>query len=154
MDILRPESGIAPADPVEQRLDEQALWYSRKSAQARTMYKRVKLAQIVVGALVPVLAALSAPAYVTAVTAALVVMAEGAQQLFQWQPTWIQYRFTAELLKHERYLYLAQVGPYTAQNRREVLAQRVETITFNENAAWAERNRSEQLSDPSAGHNS
>ena len=65
------------ADPTWDRLEDQVDWYDRKSVAAQQAYKRVKLVQLVIGAAVPV-AALQAPAAVTAVLAAIVVVAEGA----------------------------------------------------------------------------
>lgn len=44
--------------------------------------------------------------------AAVIVVLEGVQHLYQFQEHWITYRSTAEALKHERYLYLAKAGPY------------------------------------------
>ncbi|MFD6104592.1 DUF4231 domain-containing protein, partial [Nocardia salmonicida] len=84
-----------------ERLAGQLTWYSANAARAQTAYKRIKLGQIVVGALVPV-AALAAPPVFTALIAAAVVAAEGALQLFQWQANWIRYRATAEALKREK----------------------------------------------------
>ncbi|WP_330252849.1 DUF4231 domain-containing protein [Nocardia sp. NBC_00565] len=127
---------MAETDPVWERLTEQLQWYSSKGAAAQRTYKRVKFAQIAVGASVPVVAALSAPAAVTATIAAAVVVAEGAQQLFQWHTSWLQYRSTAESLKHEKYLYLAQSGPYRANDRRALLAERVEALTSSEHTTW------------------
>ncbi|WP_433677710.1 DUF4231 domain-containing protein [Nocardia sp. CA-119907] len=126
-------------DPVWERLIGQLNWYSAKSAAAQRAYKQVKLGQIVVGAVVPVVA-LSAPAVVTAVLAAVVVVAEGAQQLFQWQTNWLSYRSTAEALKHERFLYLAEAGPYRDVDRRAVLAERVENLLALENCEWVGSN--------------
>lgn len=97
--------------PAWDRLEDQLDWYDRKSIAAQQAYKRVKLSQLVIGAAVPVVAALRVPAAVTATLAAVVVVAEGAQQLYQWQTNWILYRSTAEALKHEKYLYLAAAGP-------------------------------------------
>ncbi|WP_433524225.1 DUF4231 domain-containing protein [Nocardia pseudovaccinii] len=127
------------ADPVWERLVGQLNWYGAKSAAAQRAYKQVKLGQIVVGAVVPVVA-LSAPAVVTAVLAAVVVVAEGAQQLFQWQTNWLGYRSTAEALKHERFLYLAEAGPYRDVDRRAVLAERVENLLGRENVEWVGSN--------------
>ncbi|MGW4843157.1 DUF4231 domain-containing protein [Nocardia brasiliensis] len=123
-------------DPVWARLEEQLRWYSTKGAFAQRMYKRVKLGQIVVGATVPVMAALSAPAALTATIAAVVVVAEGAQQLFQWHTNWLRYRATAETLKRERYLFLARGGPYRNGDRRTLLAERLESVLANETSAW------------------
>src|SRR5262249_53999523 len=114
---------IQSTDPTWDRLEEQLAWYDRKSQSAQQTYKRLKLAQIVIAAVVPIVAALEAPALATATIAAVVVVLEGVQQLYQWQTLWITYRSTAEALKHERYLYLAHAGPYIGDDRHTVLEE-------------------------------
>ncbi len=126
------------ADPTWDRLEDQLAWYDRKGVVAQQAYKRIKLGQLVVGATVPVVAALQAPAAVTAVLAAVVVIAKGAQQLYQWQTNWVLYRATAEALKHEKFLYLAAAGPYGTDDRRRVLAERLEGLVSQEHARWTE----------------
>ncbi|MBF6318641.1 DUF4231 domain-containing protein [Nocardia cyriacigeorgica] len=124
-------------DPVWARLTDQIRWYSSKSSEAQRAYRRVKFGQIVVGSTVPVLAGLSAPAAVTAAVAVTVVVAEGAQQLFQWHTNWMLYRSTAEALKREKFLFLAGAGPYTGTDARATLAARVETLVSATNNTWA-----------------
>jgi hypothetical protein len=121
-----------------ERLEDELAWYDQKSSTCQRVFKQTKLLQIVVAAAVPVLAALSAPAALTASVAAVVVVLEGAQQLYQWQTNWVLYRATAESLKHERYLYLAEAGPYTGADRHRVLAERVEGLVSQEHAKWTE----------------
>lgn len=119
-----------------ERLTDQLDWYDAKSATAQQLYKRVKLVQLVVAATVPVVAAFQFPAGVTAALAALVVIGEGIQQLFQWQTNWLSYRSTAEALKHEKYLFLGSVDPYSGQDRATVLLERVEDIVSQEHRRW------------------
>jgi hypothetical protein len=120
------------------RLEDQLGWYDAKSAACQRAYRRVKLAQLLVSAAVPILALADVAALATAVAAAVVVVLEGAQQLYQWQTNWVLYRSTAEALKHERYLYQARAGPYTGKNRRLVLAEKVEGLVSQEHAKWTE----------------
>ncbi len=122
--------------PTWDRLEDQLGWYDRKSVAAQQAYKRVKLSQLIVGAAVPVFAGLEVSAALTATLAAFVVVAEGAQQLYQWQTTWVLYRATAEALKHEKYLYLAAAGPYDTDDRQRVLAERLEGLVSQEHAKW------------------
>ncbi len=130
--------------PAWERLEDQLGWYDRKSMQAQSAYRRVKLVELVVAAGVPVVAALRSPAALTAGLAAVVVVLEGVQQLYQWQTNWVLYRSTAEALKHERSLYLAHAGPYADSARERVLAERVEGLVSQEHAKWTEsRDRSE-----------
>lgn len=139
------DSGRGPAWHL---LEDQLAWYDRKSVVAQRAYKRVKLGQLVVGATVPVVAGLQVPAAVTATLAAIVVIAEGAQQLYQWQTNWVLYRSTAEALKHEKYLYLAAAGPYSTDDRPRVLAERLEGLISQEHARWTEGPQQENRTSP------
>lgn len=130
------------------RLEDQLGWYDRKSVAAQQAYKRVKLSQLVVGAAVPVFAGLQVSAALTATLAAFVVVAEGAQQLYQWQTNWVLYRSTAETLKHEKYLYLAAAGPYSTEDRQRVLAERLEGLVSQEHAKWAEGQQRDSHTSP------
>jgi hypothetical protein len=126
------------AGPAWARLEDQLAWYDRKSMSCQAAYKRTKLAQLVVAAAVPVLALADVAAVATAIVAAVVVVLEGVQQLYQWQTNWILYRSTAEALKHERFLYQASAGPYTSKNRHLILAEKVEGLVSQEHAKWTE----------------
>lgn len=128
------------------RLEDQLGWYDRKSVAAQQAYKRTKLVQLVVGAAVTVIAALDAPAAVTAALAAVVLVAEGVEQLYQWQTNWVLYRATAEALKHEKFLYLAAAGPYSMDDRDRVLAERVEGLVSQEHAKWTETRQQDKKS--------
>ncbi|MGW5141911.1 DUF4231 domain-containing protein [Nocardia beijingensis] len=136
-----PSIAPSPAQVVWEQLDGQRRYYARRSQRARRMYLTVKLAQIAVGAVVPVLAALHAPAFATATLAAVVVVGEGAQQIFQWQVHWLTYRGAAEELRREGFLYRAEVAPYSEADRHEILAQRIAQITAAENTAWSNQFR-------------
>lgn len=130
-------SGAAPAaDPTWERLEDQIKWYDSKSSQSQRAYKQVKVLQLVVAASLPVAAVLEPPAAVTAGLGAVVLILEAVQQLFQWQTTWVQYRSTAEALKHERYLFLAHAGPYVERGRHRVLAEQIEGLVSQEHAKW------------------
>lgn len=77
-------------------------------------------------AVLSVVTGLGSPVWLIGGLAAAIVVFEGAQHLYQLQEDWIGYRSTAEALKHERYLYLARAGPYVGEDRRRVLAERIE----------------------------
>jgi hypothetical protein len=59
------------------------------------------------------------------------------QQLNQYHNKLITYRSTAEALKHEKYLYLGNAGPYAAVNPKALLTERVESSVSQEHAKWA-----------------
>ena len=128
----------AMTNPTWVRLEDQLRWYDRKSLAAQRAFKRVKVAQLVLSAGVPIAVASKAPGVVTAMLGGLVVVLEGVQQLYQWQTNWVLYRSTHEALAHEKYLYLAQSGPYSGAQRHRVLAERVEGLVSQEHAKWTE----------------
>src|SRR5215217_9184292 len=125
----RPITAVpAPAteDPTWDRLEDQISWYDRKSADNQRQYKWLKLLELAVAAVLPVVAGIGSPVLVTGALAAVIVVLEGAQHLYQFQEHWITYRSTAEALKHERYLYLVEAGPYLGEDRHRQLAERIE----------------------------
>jgi hypothetical protein len=135
----RPDGSPEPQkSPAWQRLETQISWYGRKSAYNQRQFKLMKVCQIVVAALVPVLAAVAgAPRWTLGALGASVVILEGFQQLFQYQQNWITYRSTCEALKHEKFLYMADAGPYArARSKDRLLAERVEGLVSQEHARW------------------
>jgi len=118
-------------------LEDQIAWYDRKSVSAQRWLKGLKIITIVAAAIVPLAAGLGwAPVTVGAI-GVLIVVAEGLQHLNQYQHNWITHRSTCEALKHEKYLFRAQAGPYaSASNPSKVLAERVESLISQEHAKW------------------
>jgi hypothetical protein len=126
-------------DPILARLDDQLSWYSQKSRAARKAFKRIKLIEIIAAALIPFITGQQWP-YVNYIVGGLgvtITVLEGILHLNQYQENWTNYRNTAESLKHEKFLFLANAGPYaSAANPRVVLAERVEALLSQENSQW------------------
>ena len=128
--------------PAWERLEDQLDWYERRSTHNKRWYQWLKVAQIVIAASIPVVAAAGASATAAGALGAVVVVLEGLQQLFQFQQNWIAYRVTAQALTRERSLCLAGAGPYANVERPvALLAQRVERIVSQESGAWADTQR-------------
>lgn len=128
-------------DPVWQQLWAQFRWYDRAATRNRYGYQGLRLAALLVGAAVTVLAAVNASPAVTASLAAAVVVAEGAQQLFQFHANWISYRGTAESLRQHAFHYAARVAPYAGGNRRDALAAMMSEVAARENTTWTSNMR-------------
>jgi hypothetical protein len=133
-----------PADPAEysdivwQQLEATFTWYNTAANRTRYGYQITRLAALLLGSTVTVLAAISAPAAVTASLAAAGVAAEGIQQLYQFHANWISYRATSEALRREALSYAAKVEPYNdPATRRLKLAQTVRDLSAKENASWS-----------------
>jgi hypothetical protein len=135
----RPIEAVPPPaaeDPTWERLEDGIGWYDRRSSENQRLYKWLKLLELAVAAALPVVAGVGSPVWVTGGLAAVVVVLEGAQHLFQFHEHWITYRTTAEALKHERFLYLAKAGAYGGEDRHGQLAMRIETLISQEHAKW------------------
>jgi hypothetical protein len=134
--------GNGGTGPAWARLDSQLGWYEEKSRHHKRWYQVLKVAQIVIAAAIPVVAAAGASATVAGALGAVIVILEGLQQLFRFQENWIAYRITAEALKREKSLCLAKAGAYAGADRPDaLLAERVERIITRESGAWAESQR-------------
>ncbi|HUR84492.1 MAG TPA: DUF4231 domain-containing protein [Solirubrobacteraceae bacterium] len=130
---------MAPGDGYAwDRLEDQLGWYGRKAKQNKDFFHRLKIAQIVVAAAIPVAAAAGATDWLVGGMGAMILVLEGLQQLFQYQQNWLGYRGTAEALKHEKHLYLAGAGPYAGAARKDaLLAERVEGLVSQEHLSWS-----------------
>lgn len=126
-------------NPTLERLEDQIKWYSKKSTSNKKWFKWLKILEIIIASLIPLFAAANISSIVTAIFGAIVVVLEAIQGLCQFQSTWISYRSTAEGLKHEKYLWQANAGPYlTSENPNALLAERIEFLISTENLKWIE----------------
>lgn len=123
------------------RLEDQLAWYGRRSRHCQRWHKGLRLVQVSFAAAIPViaLADMALSRWLTAALGALIAVLEAVEQINQFGARWIQYRSTAEHLKHEKYLLLAAAGPYRELARDEalrLLAERVEEHVSLEHARW------------------
>jgi hypothetical protein len=128
-------------NPTLKRLEEQIDWYDKKSALNQSWFKRIKILELIAGALIPLLAGFSTlipyQALITGSLGALIVVLESVLGLYQFQSNWISYRSSCEGLRHEKYLWLAKAGHYAdAKDPNRLFAERVESLISTENAKW------------------
>lgn len=127
--------------PTWSRLQDQRRWYSEKSTKYKNNYLKIKILQIVLAGIIPILSLVDFPfsKFIIATFGAAIAFLEGIQQLFQFHNLWIEYRSTSEHLKHEEYLFLALSGPYRKLSIDEgllLLAERIEEHISKEHAKW------------------
>lgn len=149
-----PDDGLAQRHEWR-RLEDQLAWYGRRSRGCRRWHKGLRLVQVTFAAAIPVisLADLSWARWLTATLGALIAVLEAVEQINQFGPLWIQYRATAESLKHEKFLLLAGAGPYRELARAEalrLLAERIEERVSREHARWV-HTTAETVATPASG---
>ena len=133
-------SGAPLADPIIERLEDQIAWYDGKSITNQRAYKRIKIAEIISAAIIPLLTGLGLPhtKVVIGGLGVVITVLEGLLHLNQYQQNWINYRSTCEALRHEKYTYLAKAAPYAnVPDPYALLAERIESLVSQEHAKWA-----------------
>ena len=140
-------AAVSISDPILERLEDQIQWYDRKSLSNQRAFKRIKITEILAAACIPFLGTFPLPhvTWFTGGLGVLITILEGFLHLNQYQQNWILYRSTCEALKHEKYLYLGQAGPYAnAPNAHSLLAERIESSVSQEHAKWASVQQQQQ----------
>ena len=133
-------SGAPLADPIIERLEDQIAWYDGKSITNQRAYMRIKIAEIISAAIIPLLTGLGLPhtKVVIGGLGVVITVLEGLLHLNQYQQNWINYRSTCEALRHEKYTYLAKAAPYAnVPDPYALLAERIESLVSQEHAKWA-----------------
>ncbi|MFK7855056.1 MAG: DUF4231 domain-containing protein [Granulosicoccus sp.] len=133
---------LSPEKYLAERVDDQLDWYNQKSTTNKNLYMRLQCFSLVAGSLIPLIA-LSFDTVeariAVAIIGALTAIVSGLLSLFQYRDLWVDYRSTAELLKREKYLFLAKAAPYDASSAFPVFVNNVESILLSENSQWRER---------------
>jgi hypothetical protein len=127
------------------RLNDQLGWYDRKSGWNQRWHRRTRLGQLLLSTAIPFFSLAGEGALLVQVVPALlggaVAVLEGVQQLYQYGARWFEYRSTAEVLTHEKFLFLAGSGLYRDLEPGEalcLLAERIEEAVSQEHARWAQ----------------
>jgi hypothetical protein len=136
--LPRPGDEAEGRDLLWQEFEAHFRWYDRSATRTRYGYQGLKILALAAGAAVTVLAATGAPAALTASLAAVGVVAEGVQQVFQFHMNWVSYRSTAEVLRQHGFAFAAGVAPYDdPSTRRQLLSTVLRDVTTKETADWS-----------------
>lgn len=133
---------------LDSRLNNQIIWYSEKSRFNQKWHKRSRLVEIVFAAIIPFLAGIGSivPHHqlIIGTLGVCIAVSAGLSSLYKFHENWIEYRTTAETLKHEKYLFLTKCIPYDDGNGYCKLVQRVESLIAKENSQWSRQTKKEQ----------
>jgi hypothetical protein len=97
---------------------------------------------LVSSASIPVFSLFSGDMWARSVVAILgsgAAVTTGIVSLFQFREHWLEYRTTAESLKHEKYMFLTKSGPYSGDDAFSTLVNHVEALVSEENTMWYQR---------------
>lgn len=145
---------MTPEEYLTDRVDDQILWYARKSRANKKGFIILQIITLIAAASVPVFSIFSDAIWARVLVAVLgstTAVTTGIVSLYQFREHWIQYRTTAESLKHEKYLFQTGTGPYTGSDNFSVLVERIEALVSLENSAWHQRLNARQKEEPEQG---
>lgn len=147
---------MTDSEYIEQRLDDQIKWYSKKSTSYKKRHMFIEIAIIISSATIPILTLLhyyfNSSAFflfrdsdlMIALLGFFTSVIAGYSKLNKLQENWLNYREISETLKHEKFLYLACAGPYSnCENAFSLLVERCENIISHENLNWTQINRAQ-----------
>src|SRR6266403_5260662 len=133
---------MAPDEYIEQRLNDQIVWYDRKSSTNQSWFKRLRFGEMVAAAIIPFLSGFAGNSLPIKIAigalGVLVAVVASLLGLLQLQVHWIEYRATAESLRKEKFLFLTQTDPYDKDDAFHLLVQRVEGLLSKENTDWVQ----------------
>lgn len=126
---------------IENRLQNQIDWYSKKSTTNKRYNYLFKTTILIISTSIPLLSGIpilddNLIRIVLGVLGAIIAIMSGIVSLFKFQEKWTNYRTTSETLKHEKYLFLTKTTPYNEQDAFGTLVSRVESIISRENSDW------------------
>jgi Protein of unknown function (DUF4231) len=122
------------------RLEKEIVWYDKRSARNKNLYQLFKTLEIVIAVIIPFLTGYLKEnenlKYAIGILGIFIAILSGSITLFKFPEKWIEYRTTAETLKHEKYMFLTLAGPYKSDHSTSNLAERVEYLIAKENSNW------------------
>ena len=128
---------------IEDRLDDQIIWYDKKSQLNQKWFKCLRLLEIGFACSIPFLVGYFSSAELTlkflvGLIGVLIAIIGSILTLYKFQENWIEYRNTCESLRHQKYLFLTGVSPYEGSDAFQVLVENVESLISTENTKWLE----------------
>lgn len=134
---------------LKERVEDQIKWYSKKSTKNKNLYYWIKFFEIGFGLLVSIMSLFLEESLLRNIITSLsliVTSLNGVLFFLKCQENWTEYRETSEILKHEKYMYLANAGVYNIdkEEKYKLFVERCETIISSENINWAQLNNEEK----------
>ncbi|MBX2881498.1 MAG: DUF4231 domain-containing protein [Granulosicoccus sp.] len=126
---------------LEERVNDQLAWYSKKSTSNKNWHFRLQLITLVAATLVPVVSLSftgSGGRIFAALTGSVAAIAAGVVALYQFRTLWVDYRATAERINYEKFLFLTGSEPYNNPESFSVFVNRIEKTISQENRGWHE----------------
>jgi Protein of unknown function (DUF4231) len=134
---------MSAAEYLAGRVEEQIKFYDDGGSRLKRLFFWMRAGELGMAGSIPVLVRFvsdAQPSYATAIAllGAGATFIGGLVALGKFHERWIEYRFTCEQLKHEKYLYMREAQPYHEENRHTLFAERIEDLVSAEYSKWRE----------------
>lgn len=138
---------MTPEEYLEDRVEGLIAWYDEKSRLNKQGFVVFQIFTLIASAAIPVLSLFWRDMWarlIVAVLGSATAVTTGIVALYQFREHWIEYRTTAESLKHEKYMFQTKTGPYSADDAFPMLVDRVEALASEENTPGHQRLKTRQ----------
>ncbi len=126
---------------LKERFEPKYEFFETQAKRHRRLYLRIRLAEIVFAALIPLKVAFIPHETILFKVlvggfAVLVTIMGGLLLLNRYQEKWITFRATADAMQREKYLFMARRGIYKNEEAEGMFVERVEEIFSKEEHQW------------------
>ncbi len=125
-----------------ERVDDQIDYYGKTSRKNKNWYNRLRVMEILAASVIPFLTGYINEntldlKIVAGVLGVVIAFISGIISLYKFQELWVEYRTTAESLKHQKYLFLTRAVPYeNGEADFPLFVDNVENLISKENSKW------------------
>ena len=135
----------SPEEFIRSRVEDQINWYDQRSLSAKGWFHGLRVAEIALASSIALIVSfieqVTFAKYIVGVFGVLIAVLSGAIALFKLQENWIEYRTTAEGLKHHLHLYQTATDPYDSEDSFHVFVGNIEDLISREHTTWVGRMR-------------
>lgn len=125
------------SDYIKNRLQPEIDWYETKSARNKKLYYGFRASTICLSGFLAFMAYFNnLPGWAIGLTATAIIMVEAFDAFLKPQENWINFRTTAETLKHEKEMFNVKAGAYATAPTEQMLAERCEMLISREHSIW------------------
>lgn len=125
------------SDYLQHRLEPEIKWYDTKSAFNKKLLYAFRLAIILLsGVLIFIGYFDDMPPWSIGLIGTLIILIEALDGFLKPQEKWINYRTTAESLKHEKEMFKSKAGVYANSGTEQLLTERCESLISREHSTW------------------
>ena len=133
---------------LDTRVNDQINWYDKKSSWNQKRFKTLRILNSIFSVSIPLFTTLMNDdnknflKIIIGSAGALIAILEAIINVYKYQENWIQYRATAESLKHHKYLFETKTGIYADANTAfTTLTENIENLISKENTVWISNNQ-------------